>query len=102
MILIIYFSFKQGLSKEDFYHYRRSHPGPRSDTAYLMWKRNGGRDAEWFVWRGGKRGNRGSNRGGNRGSCRGGNRGGGAGKSRVNKVTVIQKVGKGGVGIGHL
>ena len=81
---------------------RKSHPGPKSDRAYLVWKRNGGKDAERFVLRGGKRGNRGGNRWSNRGSNMGSSRGGGAGKSRINKVSIIQKVGKGGVGIKHL
>ena len=42
-------------------------------------------------------------KGGNRGRNRSGNSGGRAGKSRgSSRVTITQKVGKGGVGIGHL
>ena len=35
---------------EDFFHYRKSHEGPKSLNAFNFWLENGGKDLESFQW----------------------------------------------------
>ncbi|XP_065641863.1 uncharacterized protein LOC124810925 isoform X2 [Hydra vulgaris] len=52
---------KKQLTRDDFLSWRREHDGPKSRSAFKVWRRNGGRDFENFrnnSRRGGGRGGR--------------------------------------------
>lgn len=78
----------------NFKKYRKVHHGPLTPEAYHVWRSNGGKDYEDFVWkrgrgRGVKRG-RGSNRGRDRWVPRGRGRGSGLeGGESMEKKSIV-------------